>query len=120
MVDQELASQLRMQQRNRVPSQDDFEEADLHLNQAFRAVISSPCLSKPIPGDPPSAPVSEQKLRAEEQSWIAMRDAWTAFMIEVFPNGNQAAFGIMLTQQRTGELQQIQNIERNRGCVPAE
>jgi uncharacterized protein YecT (DUF1311 family) len=119
-IDQQLASQVRMQQRNRVPTQDDFEEADLHLNQAFRAVISSPCLSKPIPGDPPNAPVSEEKLRAEEQSWIAMRDAWTAFMFAVFPNGNQTAFGTMLTQQRTGELQQIQNIERNRGCIPPE
>jgi hypothetical protein len=26
----------------------------------------------------------------------------------------------MLTLQRTGELAQIQNIERNRGCVPAQ
>jgi uncharacterized protein YecT (DUF1311 family) len=119
-IEQQLASQLRMQQRNRVPTQDDFEEADLRLNQAWRAIISSPCLSKPIPGDPPNAPVSEEKLRAEERSWIAMRDAWTAFMVAVFPNGNQAAFGTMLTEQRTGELQQIQNIERNRGCVPAE
>jgi uncharacterized protein YecT (DUF1311 family) len=109
-----------MQQRNRVPSQDDFEEADLHLNQAFRAVISSPCLAKPIPGDPPNAPVSEEKLRAEERAWIAMRDAWTAFMAVVFPNANHDSFGTMLTQMRTGELQQIQNIERNRGCVPAE
>jgi uncharacterized protein YecT (DUF1311 family) len=120
MVQQQLASQYRMQQRNRVPSQDDFEEADLHLNQAFRAVISSPCLAKSIPGDPPNAPVSEEKLRAEETAWIAMRDAWTAFMATVFPSANHDSFGTMLTQMRTGELQQIQNIERNRGCVPAE
>jgi uncharacterized protein YecT (DUF1311 family) len=120
MIQQQLAAQYRMQQRNRVPSQDDFEEADLHLNQAFRAVISSPCLAKPIPGDPPNAPVSEEKLRAEEQSWIAMRDAWTAFMAVVFPTANHDSFGTMLTQMRTGELQQIQNIERNRGCMPAQ
>jgi uncharacterized protein YecT (DUF1311 family) len=120
MVDQQLSSQLAMQQRNRAPSQDQFEEADLHLNQAFRAVISSPCLTKPIPGDPPNAPTSEEKLRAEERAWVAMRDAWTAFMTTAFPNGNQAAFGTMLTEMRTGELQQIQNIERNRGCAPPE
>jgi uncharacterized protein YecT (DUF1311 family) len=120
MVEQQLSSQLRMQERNRAPSQDDFEEADLHLNQAFRAIISSPCLSKTIPGDPPNAPVSEEKLRAEENSWIALRDAWTAFMAQVFPNANKASFGMMMTQQRTFELQQIQNIERNRGCVPQE
>jgi uncharacterized protein YecT (DUF1311 family) len=120
MVQQQLANQFRMQQRNRIPSQDDFEEADLHLNQAFRAVLSSPCLAKPIPGDPPNAPVSEEKLRAEEQAWIDLRDAWTAFMAVVFPNANHNSFGTMLTQMRTGELQQIQNIERNRGCVPAE
>jgi len=120
MLEQQLAGQLQMQQRNRIPSQDDFEEADLHLNQAFRAVISSPCLAKPIPGDPPNAPVSEEKLRAEEQTWIAMRDAWTAFMAVVFPNANHDSFGTMLTQMRTSELEQIRNIERNRGCVPAE
>ncbi len=120
MIQQQLAAQFRMQQRNRIPSQDDFEEADLHLNQAFRAVISSPCLSKPIPGDPPNAPTSEEKLRAEERAWIAMRDAWTTFMAVAFPNANHNSFGTMLTQMRTGELQQIQNIERNRGCAPPE
>ena len=120
MLEQQLASQFRMQQRNPIPSQHDFEDADLHLNQAYRAVISSPCLTKPIPGDPPNAPVSEEKLRAEERAWVAMRDAWTAFMALVFPNANHDSFGTMLTQMRTGELQQIQNIERNRGCSPAE
>jgi len=116
MTEQQLASQLQMQQQNRMPTQDDFEEADLHLNQAFRAVISSPCLAKPVPGDPPNAPVSEEKLRAEERAWIAMRDAWTAFMAGVFPNANRDSFATMLTQMRTGELQQIQTIEHNRGC----
>ena len=118
MTEQQLSAQLQMQQQNRAPTQDEFEEADLHLNQAFRAVISSPCLTKPIPGDPPNAPVSEEKLRAEERAWVDLRDAWTAFMATAFPGGNKASFGTMLTQMRTGELQQIQNIERNRGCVP--
>ncbi|MGB7267147.1 MAG: lysozyme inhibitor LprI family protein [Terracidiphilus sp.] len=119
-IEQQLAAQLRMQERDRVPTQDQFEEADLHLNQAFRAVIASPCLAKTIPGDPPNAPVSEEKLRAEERSWIALRDAWTAFMTAVFPNEHQSGFGTMLTEMRTGELMQIQNIERNRGCTFAD
>ena len=119
-LEQQLSMDLRMQQRGRLPSQDEYEEADLHLNQAFRAIISSPCLAKPIPGDPPNAPVSEEKLRAEERAWIAMRDSWTAFLTQVFPNGDHTGFGTMLTQQRTGELQMIQNIERNRGCAPAD
>ena len=120
MLEQQFAGQLQMQQHNPMPSQDQFEEADLRLNQAFRAVISSPCLAKPIPGDPPNAPVSEEKLRAEERAWVAMRDAWTGFMATVYPNANRPALGLWLTQMRTGELQQIQNIERNRGCVPAQ
>jgi len=120
MTEQQLSSQVQMQQRNRVPGRDQFEEADANLNQVYRTVIASPCLSKPIPGDPPNVPVSEEKLRAEERAWVAMRDAWTAFMTTAFPNGNPAAFGAMLTQMRTNELQQIQNIERNRGCVPEE
>jgi hypothetical protein len=41
-------------------------------------------------------------------------------MVTAFPGVNQAALGTMLTQQRTGELAHIQNIERNRGCVPAQ
>jgi len=117
MLEQQLASQLQMQQRSPLPSLDSFEEADLHLNQAYRAVMNSPCLTKPIPGDPPSAPVSEEKLRDEERAWIALRDAWTAFMATVFPKADRAALGLTLTQWRAGELLQIQNIEHNRGCA---
>ena len=117
MVQMNLSSELRNQERNRVPSQDEFEEADLHLNQAYRVVISSPCLSKTIPGDPPNAPVGEEKLRAEERAWVAMRDAWRAFMVTVFPTAPSAGFGSMLTDMRTNDLRQIQNIERNRGCA---
>lgn len=118
MLQQRLSSDLRTQQQNRPPNEDQFEEADLHLNQAWRAVIASPCLSKPIPADPPNAPVSEEKLRAEERAWIAMRDAWTAFMATLFPNVPKQGFGYMLTEERAGELRQIQNLERNRGCSP--
>ena len=117
MVQMNLNSELRMQERNRMSSQDQFEEADLHLNQAYRAVISSPCLSKAIPGDPPNAPVSEEKLRAEQRAWIAMRDAWKAFMATIFPTAANAGFGSMLTEMRANDLRQIQNIERNRGCT---
>jgi len=117
MVQMNLSSEMRNQERNRVPSQDEFEEADLHLNQAYRVVISSPCLSKTIPGDPPNAPVGEEKLRAEERTWVAMRDAWRAFMVTVFPTAPSAGFGSMLTDMRTNDLRQIQNIERNRGCA---
>ncbi len=120
MTEQQLSFELSNQQHNRVPTQDEFEETDLRLNQAFRAVVSSPCLTKTAPGDPPNAPASEEKLRAEERAWIALRDAWTGFMVTAFPGGNQAAFGTMLTEQRTGELLQIENIEHNRGCAPAE
>lgn len=117
MVQMNLNSELRNQERNRMPSQDQFEEADLHLNQAFRTVIASPCLAKPIPGDPPNAPVSEEKLRAEQAAWIAMRSAWTTFMATVFPTATNAGFGSMLTEMRANDLRQIQNIERNRGCT---
>lgn len=121
MVEQQLSFELSTLQHSPTPTKDEFEKADLALNQAYRAVISSPCLSKPAPGDPPNAPVSAEKLRAEERAWVALRDAWTTFMTAAFPNnGDQAAFATMLTQQRTTELLQIQNVERNRGCAPAE
>lgn len=120
MVQMNLSSELRMQERNPISNEDQFEEADLHLNQAYRAVIQSPCLAKTIPGDPPNAPVSEEKLRAEQRAWVAMRDAWKAFMVTVFPNATHAGFATMLTEQRANELRQIQNIERNRGCTFAD
>jgi hypothetical protein len=69
---------------------------------------------------PTQRATSEEKLRAEESAWIEMRDAWTGFMAAVFPKADRAALGLTLTQWRTGELQQIQNIERNRGCLPAQ
>ncbi|MGD1108290.1 MAG: lysozyme inhibitor LprI family protein, partial [Terracidiphilus sp.] len=120
MIEQQLANDLNMRQHNPGFPQNQFQGADLRLNLVFRSVISSPCLTKPIPGDPPDAPVSDEKLRAEEKAWIAMRDAWTTFLATVFPGASQASLGAMLTQQRTGQLEQIQNIERNRGCVPEE
>jgi uncharacterized protein YecT (DUF1311 family) len=112
-----LNNELRMQAHSRMSTQDQFEEADLHLNQAYRAVVSSPCLAKSIPGDPPNAPVSEEKLRDEERAWVVMRDAWTKFMGTVFPTATNAGFGSMLTEMRANDLRQIQNIERNRGCT---
>jgi len=119
-LEQQLSFELSNQQRSRLPTQDQFEEADLHLNQIWRSVISSPCLAKPIPGDPPNTPLDEEKLRAEERAWIAMRDAWATFMVGIFPNANQAALGTALIEQRIIELENIQNTERNRGCVPTE
>lgn len=120
MVRMNLVQDLRMQQQGQLPTQDEFEDADLHLNQVWRAVIASPCLSRPIPADPPDAPVSEDKLRAEERAWIAVRDAWTAFMTRLYPNAAHAGFGTMLTEQRTEQLRQIQAVERNRGCGAGE
>jgi uncharacterized protein YecT (DUF1311 family) len=79
MTEQLLANDLNMRQHNPGFPQNQFQGADLRLNLVFRSVISSPCLTKSIPGDPPDAPVSEEKLRAEEKAWIAMRDAWTNF-----------------------------------------
>jgi uncharacterized protein YecT (DUF1311 family) len=119
-LDQRLSADLRMQAQNRGATQDQVEEADLHLSQAFRTVISSPCLSKPIPGDPPNALVSEEKLRAEQHNWLAMRDAWTTFVATLFPGGGHSGFGFMLTEERANELRQIQNIELNRGCPPTD
>jgi uncharacterized protein YecT (DUF1311 family) len=116
MVQQQLRGDLQMQEQGQVATQDQFEEADLHLNQAWRVVIASPCLSKPIPGDPPNAPVSEDALRAEERAWIAMRDAWTAFLATVFPTAGHGGFGTTLTDERANDLRQIQNVEKNRGC----
>ena len=116
MIESRLTQDLRQQERGRAPTADQFEEAELHLKQAFRAVIESPCIDRHIPGDPPNAPVSAEKLRAEETAWIAMRDAWVKFVASLYPNSTSAGFGYAMTEERAGELRQIQNIERNRGC----
>jgi uncharacterized protein YecT (DUF1311 family) len=115
-LESRLSADLQQQERGRAPSRDQFEEAELHLNQAFRAVVESPCIDRHIPGDPPNAPVSGDKLRAEETAWLAMRDAWVKFVASLYPASGSAGFGYSMTEQRANELRQIQNIERNRGC----
>lgn len=116
MVQMNLAQDLRMQQQEEPPTQDQFEDADLHLNQAWRVVIASPCLAKTIPADPPNAPVGEERLRAEQRAWVALRDAWIAFMTQLYPHAGDAGFGTNLTLQRVNELQQMKVVLRNRGC----
>jgi uncharacterized protein YecT (DUF1311 family) len=116
MLESRLAVDLQQQERGRAPTRDQFEEAELHLSQAFRAVIESPCIDRHIPGDPPNAPVSVDKLRAEQTAWLAMRDAWVKFVASLYPNNASAGFGYSMTEERANELRQIQNIERNRGC----
>ncbi len=111
-----LSADLQMQERGRAPTRDQFEEADLHLGQAFRAVTESPCIDRHIPGDPPNAPVSGDRLKEEEAAWLAMRDAWVKFVASLYPGNGSAGFGYSMTEQRANELRQIQNIERNRGC----
>ena len=116
MTEQVMANDLRNLEQNQIPTQDQFEEADLHLNQAYRVVVASPCVSEPMPGDPPNASTSEANLRAEQRAWVQLRDAWTAFLATVFPNAPHKGFGAMLTDMRTGQIRQMQNVERNRGC----
>ena len=116
MLESRLSVDLQQQERGQAPTRDQFEEAELHLNQAFRAVIESPCIDRHIPGDPPNAPVSGDRLRAEETTWLAMRGAWVKFVASLYPNNGSAGFGYSMTEQRANELRQIQNIERNRGC----
>jgi uncharacterized protein YecT (DUF1311 family) len=116
MLEGRLAADLQQQERGRAPSRDQFEESALHLDQAFRAVTESPCIDRHIAGDPPNAPLSGEKLRAEETAWLAMRDAWVKFVASLYPSSGSAGFGYSMTEQRANELREIQNIERNRGC----
>ncbi len=74
-----------LQQGNNQMRPQPFEEADLRLNQIFRDVVSSPCINKPQPGDPPNIPAKREGLRAEETAWFALRDAWTAFLAQFIP-----------------------------------
>ena len=116
MVEGRLAADLQQQGHGRMATGDQLEEADLHLKQAFRSVIESPCIDRHIPGDPPDAPASADKLRSEERAWLAMRDAWVKFEASLYPQNVSAGFGYSMTEQRANELRAIQNIERNRGC----
>lgn len=116
MTESRLSADLQQQERGRPPSRDQFEEAELHLNQAFRAVTESPCIDRHIPGDPPNAPASGDKLKAEETAWLTMRDAWVKFVASLYPASAGSGFGYAITEQRAMELRQIQAIESNRGC----
>ena len=55
-VEMQMRQDLNMIEQGQPSTRNQFEQADLHLNQVWRAIISSPCLSKPLPGDPPNAP----------------------------------------------------------------
>jgi uncharacterized protein YecT (DUF1311 family) len=119
-VRQRLGMDLRMLQQMRMPTRDNFEEMDLRMNQAFRAVIESQCLNKPIPGDPPNVPASAETLRAEQAAWLKMRDAWSSFLESLFPASEHAGFGMTLTSQRQSELRRLEVVEKNRGCAVLE
>ena len=97
MLEARLSGDLQQQERGRPPVRDQFEESELHLNQAFRAVSESPCIDRHIPGDPPNAPASGDKLRAEETAWLEMRDAWVKFVASLYPNSGSAGFGYSMT-----------------------
>ena len=86
MLESRLSADLQQQERGRPPTRDQFEESELHLSQAFRTVIESPCIDRKIPGDPPNAPASGDKLRAEETAWLAMRDAWVKVVASLYPS----------------------------------
>ena len=90
------------------------------MNETLREVASSPCIDKPQPGDSPNIPSNAEGLRAEQTAWLALRDAWVAFLTKLFPNSDPASFGWMITNERESELRRLQNAERNRGCVPEE
>ena len=119
-LDQRLVADLRVLQQNSNPSRAQVADADARLNQMYHEVADSPCLDKPQPGDPPSMPSSKQALNAEENAWLAIRDAWGAFLITLFPNADKAGLGWSLTNDRTNDLRRLQNVERNRGCIPEE
>ena len=119
MTEQRFASDLQLQRAHPF-TRDQFEEAELHLNQVFRSVVESSCLDRHVPGDPPNAPASGEAFRAEETAWVAMRDAWVGFVASLYPTNPSGGFGFAITEQRAAELRQVQNIERNRGCRSGE
>ncbi|MGA3131065.1 MAG: lysozyme inhibitor LprI family protein [Terracidiphilus sp.] len=115
-----LSGELNMLQQGNSSARPQLEEADLRMKEIFREVVNSPCIDKSQPGDPPNIPLSAEGLRAEQTAWLALRDAWSAFLAKLFPNADPATFGWMITSERDGELRRLQNVERNRGCVPEE
>lgn len=114
---QQLLNSLNALQYNPPPTREQFEEADLHLNQAWQRIMKSSCLEKTAAGDPPNAPVSAEKLRAEQRAWIQLRDAWTTWLGTIFVHQDQATLAKDITVWRTNELTQIEVILHNRGCV---
>jgi hypothetical protein len=115
-----LSNDLRMLQQSQAPPKAQSEEADLRMSETFREVASSPCIDELQPGDPPNIPRNAEGLRAEQTAWLALRNTWTAFLAKLFPHSDPANFGWMITNERDFELHRLQNVERNRGCVPAQ
>ncbi len=70
------------------------------MNETLPYVVNSPCIDKPQPGDPPNIPTDAEGLRAEQTAWLAVRDAWDAFLAKLFPHTDPASFGWMITNER--------------------
>ena len=91
------------------------------MNETFREVVYVALHRKAAARRPAHHAFQAPKaLRAEQTAWLALRDAWVAFLAKLFPNGDPASFGWMITNERESELRHLQNAERNRGCMPEE
>lgn len=104
-VQDELLADLRAAEQGRLPAGTDaaFAAADKALNDAYRKVMALPVDEEGRLG---YTTVRKQDIRATQRSWIAYRDAWTAFAQARYPAVPAAAWKTRLTARRTAQLRE--------------
>ncbi|WP_229487966.1 lysozyme inhibitor LprI family protein [Pseudoduganella lutea] len=104
-VQDALLADLRAAESGKLPSATEaaFATADKALNDVYRKVMALPADAEGRIG---YSTVTKPDIRMTQRSWIAYRDAWTAFAQARYPSVPAAAWKARLTTRRTASLQE--------------
>lgn len=99
----ELLADVEAVGQGRLPAGTDaaFAAADKALNEVYRKVMALPADGQ---GRVAHTTVTKAAIRTTQRSWIAYRDAWTAFAQSRYPAVPAAAWKTRLTERRTAQL----------------
>jgi uncharacterized protein YecT (DUF1311 family) len=87
-----------------------YAERDARLNEAYKAVMAISSTQEGWPDRIGGSTISHAAVRDTERRWLAYRDAFIAFAAKLPAPPDAAAVNILLTDQRTAQLN---NLARN-------
>ncbi|WBS01881.1 DUF1311 domain-containing protein [Pseudoduganella sp. SL102] len=104
-VQDALLADVRAAEQGKLPAGTDaaFAAADKALNDVYRKVMALPADDS---GRVAHSTVTKPDIRTTQRSWIAYRDAWSAFAQARYPAVPAAAWKTRLTERRTAQLRE--------------